>query len=151
MWRGTRLGDITSTRNYIFCVTLCIYIVFKILSSCCAVSASRSVDARLKSTEFASEKQADFAKAMLAGLRLVGNGLALWERLQQPQYLQKNAEIAEDASAVVKQSVSLLCERVCEVALQRAQADVASKSELVAAEVYVALSAVLEMRVGLTR
>ena len=136
---------------------------------------------RLKATEFASEKPADFVKAILAGLRLVGTGLALRERLQQPQYPQKGAEIAppadtaktaggasvagarsetwagssqaleRDVCVIVKQSVSLLCERVCEAALQRAQADAASKVELVAAEVYVALSVVLALRAGLTR
>ena len=51
----------------------------------------------------------------------------------------------------VQQSVSLLCKRVCEAALQRAQADAASKAELVAAGVPGALSAVLALRAGLTR
>ena len=51
----------------------------------------------------------------------------------------------------VQQSVSLLCERVCEAALQRAQADAASKAELVVAGMPGALSAVLALRVGLTR
>ena len=51
----------------------------------------------------------------------------------------------------VQQSVSLLCERVCEAALQRAQADAASKEELMVAGVPGALSAVLTLRAGLTR
>jgi hypothetical protein len=51
----------------------------------------------------------------------------------------------------MQQSVSLLCERVCEAALQRAQADTASKAALVAAGVLGALSAVLALRAGLTR
>ena len=51
----------------------------------------------------------------------------------------------------VQQSVSLLCERVCEAALQRAQGDAASKAELVVAGVPGALSAVLALRAGLTR
>ena len=51
----------------------------------------------------------------------------------------------------VQQSVSLLCERVCEAARQRAQADAANKAELVAAGVPGALSAVLALRTGLTR
>ena len=140
---------------------------------CCAVSASRSVEARLKTTEFSSEKPADFAKAILAGLRLVGTGLALWDRLQQPHAATAAAAKAaggasasggrtmarpgvsqalkEGECAVVKQGVSLLCERVCEAALQRAQADAASKAELVAAGVPWALSAVLALRAGLTR
>ena len=140
---------------------------------CCAVSASRSVEARLKTTEVSSEKPADFAKAILAGLRLVGTGLALWDRLQQPHAATAAAAKAaggasasggrtmtwpgvsqalkEGECAVVKQGVSLLCERVCEAALQRAQADAASKAELVAAGVPGALSAVLALRAGLTR
>ena len=51
----------------------------------------------------------------------------------------------------VQQSVTLLCERVCEAALQRAQAEAASKAELVVAGVPGALSAVLALRAGLTR
>ena len=140
---------------------------------CCAVSASRSVEARLKTTEFSSEKPADFAEAILAGLRLVGTGLALWDRLQQPQAATAAAAKAaggasasggrtvagpgvsqalkEGECAIVRQSESLLCERVCEAAQQRAQADAASKAELVEAGVPGALSAVLALRAGLTR
>ena len=83
-------------------------------------------------------------KRILAGLRLVGTGLALWERLHEQEH--------QEDSTLVRQSVSLLCERVCEAVLQRAQADAASKAELVAAEeVDVALSAVLALQAGLAR
>ena len=135
------------------------------------------MEARLKATEYSTEKPADFAKAILAGLRLVGTELSLWERLQQPQQPQRVAAAAaakvpggasangawtvagpgssqaleEGVCAVVKQSVSLLCERVCAAALQRAQIDAATKAELVVAGVPGALSAVLALRTGLTR
>ena len=105
-------------------------------------------------------------------------GLRLWECLQHEQGPARTAtggglsssvsalsltvggadgaEISTRASSPhnpkeVQQSVSLLCERVCEAALQRAQADAATKEELVAAGVRGALSAVLALRVGLTR
>lgn len=128
--------------------------------------------ARLEATEFSSEEK------ILKGLQLVGTGLALWDRLQQPYkptrvvggggggggslsasvtVLSLNARPDGASGAAggeqdeVHQSISLLCERVCEVAMRRAQADAASKASLMAAKVNAALSAVLALRAGLSR
>ena len=140
----------------------------------CPRSVSRSVEARLDATDASKPNR------ILAGLRLVETGLKLWQRLQQPHeparasgggvlsaavsalsLTARAAGAGRGAGGVsgaptreeeeVQQSVTLLCERVCEAALQRAQAEAASKAELVAAGVPGALSAVLALRAGLTR
>ena len=97
------------------------------------------------------------------GLRHVGTGLRLLARLQQQPHELVSARGGaggtaggrvsgtlareqEEEREEVQRSVSLLCTRVCEAALQQAQADEVSQAELVDA-----LSAVLALRAGLTR
>ena len=138
----------------------------------CLFSLSRSLAGRLEATDISSVKK------ILAGLRLVETGLRLWQRLQQQDVTRvacgvdlsaavaalslsdddssvvhaRSASAREDNEcALLQESVSLLCERVCEAALQRAQANAASKEELIAVGVPGALSAVLALRAGLTR